>query len=127
MTIAARLACRHVAPPMAAPTPDPILEPTPVSETRALLAQRSFILLISARFLASVGVQVQTVNIGWQVYTLARDGRSVKEAAFVLSMIGLVQFLPVLFLTLVAGQAADHYNRRNIVAISLACDIVSTT
>jgi MFS family permease len=108
-------------------TPDPTLEPTPPSETRALLRQRSYMLLISARFLASVGVQVQTVNIGWQVYTLARDGRSVKEAAFVLSMIGLVQFLPVLFLTLVAGQAADHYNRRNIVAISLACDIVSTT
>jgi MFS family permease len=112
---------------MTVPTPDPTLEPTPPSETRALLRQRSFMLLITARFLAAMGVQVQTVNIGWQVYTLARDGRSVKEAAFVLSMIGLVQFLPVLCLTLVAGQAADHYNRRNIVVTSLACDIVSTT
>jgi MFS family permease len=112
---------------MTVPTPDPTLDPTPPSETRALLRQRSFMRLISARFLAAVGVQVQTVNIGWQVYTLARDGRSVKEAAFVLSMIGLVQFLPVLCLTLVAGQTADHYNRRNIVVASLACDIVSTT
>jgi MFS family permease len=108
-------------------TAEPTLEPTPPSETRTLLRQRSFMFLLAARFLAAVGVQVQTVNIGWQVYTLARDGRSVKEAALVLSMIGLVQFLPVLFLTLVAGQAADHYNRRNIVVISLCCDIVSTT
>jgi MFS family permease len=108
-------------------TADPTLEPTPPSETRALLEQRSFMFLLAGRFTAAVGVQVQTVNIGWQVYTLAREGRTVKEAAFILSMIGLVQFLPVLFLTLVAGQAADHYNRRNIVVISLACDIVSTT
>jgi MFS family permease len=112
---------------MAVPTPDPTLEPTPPSETRALLRQRSFILLIVARFLASMGVMVQTVNIGLQVYTLAREGRSVNEAAFVLSMIGLIQFLPVLALTLVAGQVADHYSRRNIMTISLGCDIVSTT
>ena len=96
------------------------------SETRALLAQRSFMLLIAARFLASVGVQIQTVNIGWQVYQLARHTHSVKEAAFIVSMIGLVQFLPVLCLTLVAGHAADHYNRRNVMALSVAADIVTT-
>ncbi len=112
---------------MTVPTPDPTLEPTPPSETRALLGHRSFLCVIAARFLAAVGVMVQTVNIGLQVYTLAREGRSVNEAAFILSMIGLVQFLPVLFLTLVAGQVADHYSRHNIMAISLGCDIVSTT
>ena len=74
------------------------------SEVSALLRQRDYILFLCARFSASIAVQVQAVNIGWQVYTLAREGRTVKEAAFILSMIGLVQFLPVLFLTLPAGS-----------------------
>jgi MFS family permease len=96
------------------------------SEVSALLRQRDYVLFLCTRFCASVGVQVQAVNIGWQVYTLAREGRDVKQAAFILSMIGLVQFLPVLFLTLAAGQMADRHNRRNIVRWSLWADIGST-
>src|SRR4051812_27829093 len=66
------------------------------SETAQLLAQRSYLLFIGARFAATLGVQIQAVTIGWQVYQLARGGRTVNEAAFILSMIGLIQFLPVL-------------------------------
>jgi len=100
---------------------------TPPSETRALLAQRPFLFLIGGRFLASLGVQVQGTAIAWQVYTLARESAGVNEAALILSMIGLVQFLPVLALTLPAGQAADHHDRRKIMVIALALDLVFTT
>lgn len=97
----------------------------PPSETRRLLAQRPYLAFLAARFTATVGVQIQAVTIGWQVYELARLDRGVKEAAFILSMIGLVQFLPVLLLTLLAGQFADHYDRKKIVIITLMVDIIA--
>lgn len=84
-------------------------------------------LFLAGRFLATLGVQVQATTIAWQIYALARQtGASVNEASFTLSMIGLIQFLPVLILTLPAGQVADHHNRRNIMIISLLADLVST-
>src|SRR5690606_15584042 len=52
---------------------------------------------------------------GWQVYDAARShGQSVAEAAFLLGLVGLAQFLPLLVLSLFGGQAADRYNRRLI-------------
>ena len=47
------------------------------------------------------------VAFGWQVYYLS-------HSVFNLGLIGLVQFLPQLCLTLVVGQAADHFDRRRI-------------
>ncbi len=97
----------------------------PPSETRRLLAQRPYLAFLAARFTSTVSVQIQAVTIGWQVYQLARLDHDVKSAAFILSMIGLVQFLPVLFLTLLAGQFADHHDRKRIVVITLSIDIVA--
>ena len=102
-------------------------EPAPLSETAALLRQRPYMLFIGGRFLATLGVQIQATTIAWQIYGLARQhGSDVKHASFTLSMIGLIQFLPVLILTLPAGQTADHHNRRNIMIFSLLADLVST-
>ena len=58
------------------------------------------------------------VAIGWQVYDLARETRSIEESAFLLGIVGLVQFLPVLLLSLVGGQAADRFDRKLILMIS---------
>lgn len=55
--------------------------------------------------------------MGWQVYDLARETRSIEASAFLLGMIGLTMFLPVLSLSLVGGQVADRYNRRTILVI----------
>jgi MFS family permease len=103
---------------------DPAPENLPRSETAALLRERPFLTFLSARLCAAIGVQIQSVTIGWEVYRLAREGREVKEAAFILSMIGLVQFLPVLGLTLVAGQTADRHDRKTIMRSSLSVDIL---
>lgn len=62
--------------------------------------------------------QMQAVAIGWQVYDLARLDHGVKESALFLGLIGLAQFLPVLFLSLIGGQAADRFNRKSILIIS---------
>jgi hypothetical protein len=41
----------------------------------ALLRNRDFVLYLSARFLATLAVQMQTVAVGWQVYEAARSAR----------------------------------------------------
>ncbi|MDB5451795.1 MAG: transporter, partial [Caulobacteraceae bacterium] len=103
-------------------------DPAPRSETAALLQQRPYILFLFGRFLSTLAVQVQATTIAWQIYALARaQGADVKEASLTLSLIGLIQFLPVLILTLPAGQVADHHNRRNIMVWTLLADLVSTT
>lgn len=64
--------------------------------------------------------------IGWQTYTLARDGgMSMQGAAGQLALIGLLQFVPLFLLTPFSGLAADRLDRRNLalatIALQLAC------
>ncbi|MGA1801947.1 MFS transporter [Rhizobium sp. HT1-10] len=63
-----------------------------------------------ARFLVSFAAQIISVSVGWQMYDQT-------GSAIYLGLIGLVQFLPSLVLTLVTGSVADRYSRRHIVAI----------
>lgn len=69
------------------------------------------------RQLVSSSRQMMAVAIGWQVYDLARETRSVEESALLLGFVGLAQFLPVFLLSLIGGQAADRYNRKMILVI----------
>ncbi|NNE41614.1 MAG: MFS transporter [Marinicaulis sp.] len=71
-----------------------------------------------ARQLISAERQMITVAIGWQIYDLARETRSIEEAAFILGLVGLAQFVPVLLLSLVGGQAADRIDRKFILIAS---------
>lgn len=58
---------------------------------------------------------MQLTAMFWQVYDAARaHGQSIAEASFLLGLVGLAQFLPLLALSLFGGQAADRYNRRLI-------------
>jgi hypothetical protein len=56
---------------------------------------------------------MQSLAVGWQIYNLT-------DSPFDLGLVGLMQFLPLVSLMLVAGQAADRYNRQAIVQLSLA-------
>lgn len=99
--------------------------PAPDTSTRALLRERDFVMFWVARFVSTLGVQIQSVALGWQVYAIARLTLSVGESAFMVSMIGLAQFLPLFLLTLIAGETADRRTRKLIVAATLALDAVS--
>lgn len=81
-----------------------------------VFAHRSFALLWLARVLSTLAMHVQTVAVGWQLYALT-------GSALDLGLVGLVQFVPMILLTLAAGQAADRYDRRRIV---VACQLVKT-
>ncbi len=73
-----------------------------------------------ARQLISAERQMVAIAIGWQVYDLSRLTRSIEESAFMLGLVGLTQFVPVLLLSLPGGQAADRYDRKKILVYSNA-------
>jgi MFS family permease len=73
-----------------------------------------------ARFALTLAVTALVLIIGWQVYNIARETMSVKESAFLLGLIGLVQFVPLFLLTPVTGWIADRYDRRAISRIVLS-------
>jgi MFS family permease len=103
--------------------PDEIIEEIP--SARALLRERDYLLFWATRWTGSFAAQIQSVAMGWQMYALARIDHSVPEAAFLVGMIGLAAFIPVFLLALPAGEAADRYNRRSVVLLCLAGEMVS--
>ena len=60
----------------------------------------------------SAARQMQAVAIGWQVYDVARETRSIEESALMLGFVGLAQFAPVFLLSLVGGQAQPVLDAR---------------
>ena len=79
------------------------------------LRHRNFTLFLLARFCATLAVQMQSVAVGWQVYNLSGDPLD-------LGLIGLAQFAPFSVLVLVAGQVADHADRRFILFLCYAVE-----
>jgi MFS family permease len=77
------------------------------SET-SLLNQKPFVLFWLARLSATMGYHMLAITIGWQMYELT-------SSALDLGLIGLIQFIPSVVLTLLIGHAADRYDRRMIV------------
>ncbi|GKU24650.1 MFS transporter [Clostridium folliculivorans] len=81
------------------------------TKTPALLQNKSLRLLMVARVSTNFAYQMLTVAIGWQMYSMT-------HSAFYLGLVGLVQFLPMLLLSLFVGHLADRYDRRKIITIS---------
>lgn len=75
------------------------------------LRLRDYRLFFVGNFIASCGLQMQTTAIGWDIYL--RTG-----SKLALGYAGLVQFIPVITLFLIAGHVADRFNRKWIVAIA---------
>lgn len=71
----------------------------------------SFYSFIAARAAATMAFQMTGVAVGWHVYALTGE-------VFDLGLVGLVQFIPALLLSLYVGHAADRYNRRIIASCS---------
>jgi MFS family permease len=61
-----------------------------------------------ARMTASMGYQMLALLIGWKLYQLT-------DSALALGLVGLIQFVPAVVLTLMIGHAADRYDRRGII------------
>lgn len=79
-----------------------------------------------ARFFAVMSTMAMVVVIAWQVYDVARSdyGMPPKEAAFLLGLLGLAQFIPLFCLTPVAGWAADRFERRKVAGFANSIDML---
>jgi MFS family permease len=93
----------------------------PKHQPLAPFSHRAFATYWTARVFWTLGTQMQVTAMGWQVYDAARArGDSIAEGAFLLGLIGLIQFGPLLLLSLIGGQAADRFNRRMIVVAGIS-------
>ncbi len=81
-----------------------------------------------ARLTTTIGQMAMVIVIGWQVYDIARETMDIREAAFQLGLIGLVQFVPLFILTPVSGWTADRLDRRHVaravILLELLCALI---
>jgi MFS family permease len=85
----------------------------------AAFASRDFRLYQMARMAVIIGAEAQTVAVAWQVY-------SITHRALDLGYTGLALFVPGLFFLLPAGHVADRYDRRQIILLCYALQILCT-
>jgi len=62
---------------------------------------------MTARFLTTASSEMQSLAVAWQIYSLT-------HRALDLGLVGLAQFLPGIFLFLLAGHTADRVPRKRI-------------
>jgi len=86
----------------AAPAPPP-----PQTDPYAALRVRDFRLYLIGNFIGTMGMEMVTVAVGWDLYE--RTG-----SALALGGVGLAQVLPVFLLTLPAGHVSDRFDRRRL-------------
>ncbi|MEK6780852.1 MAG: MFS transporter [Bacteroidota bacterium] len=79
----------------------------------SVLQIRDFRFFILARLFVTLGIQVQAVAVGLQVYEITKDPLS-------LGLIGLAEAIPAITVSLYAGHLADIVQRKNII---VACVI----
>jgi len=85
---------------------------SPSNNLERLSAYPSFIRHWFARVIGTLANQMLMVALAWQMYDLT-------NSAWDLGLVGLLQFIPALLLTLPAGHFADRYHRGHIISICI--------
>ncbi len=85
--------------------------PFPRRDPYAALRYRDFRLLLAGRFISALGSQMLSFAVGWELWIRTHK-------ALALGLVGLVQVIPVILLSLPAGHVADQHNRKRIVLIA---------
>jgi MFS family permease len=80
----------------------------------------SFRLFWISRVLSGFAFQGSAIAVGWLIYD--KTG-----SAYDLGLVGLFQFLPMVVLTFVVGHVADRFDRRRIVNLCQAAELVVMT
>ena len=93
---------------------DTSVSPSPARPPSAF-SYTSFRLYWLARFLNGFATQIISVAVGWQIYDETQN-------AFLLGLVGLVQFAPAIAFVLVTGTVADRYNRRVVMGLMVALE-----
>lgn len=74
----------------------------------AVLRVKEFNFFLANRFFLTLGIQMQSVIVGWQVYDLTGD-------VLALGMIGLAEAIPFILVSFFSGHIADTFNRKRII------------
>ena len=83
------------------------------TEQPRLWAHTAFVRYWFSRVISTLANQMLMVALAWQMYDLT-------SSAWDLGLVGLLQFIPALVLTLPAGHLADRFHRGAIVAMCIA-------
>jgi MFS family permease len=78
---------------------------------------RNLIFYVGSRFASGTGGTMLRAAISWHVYSLT-------NSAFHLGLVGVVQFLPALGLTLIGGAVADTSERRRVIMLAQLVPLV---
>src|SRR5258707_12757785 len=78
---------------------------------------RSFHFFLWTRMLSTAANQILLVALGWQMYDLT-------GSAWDLGLVGLLQFIPTLALTIPAGHLADRVDRRQVITAALVLQVI---
>src|SRR5262245_7356788 len=84
-------------------------EPAAADSTR-LSRHSSFVLFWCARTFTNGAYMMQGVAVGWQIYELTNNPLD-------LGLVGLVQFFPLIAMSIIAGQVLDLFDRRVIAGV----------
>lgn len=87
-------------------------EPTSSKDAYASLRIKDYRLFVSARFCATLAIQIQAVVVAWQVYEITKDPLS-------LGLIGLAEAIPSITVSLYAGHVADTVIRKKIILFTI--------
>src|SRR5262245_30352473 len=90
----------------------------PVNDNYAALRVQDFRRFIAGHLLSVLGVQMQTVAVGWQLYEKT-------SSAWALANVGLVQVIPMVGFALIAGQVADRFDRRKLLMAATVLAVIS--
>ena len=77
-----------------------------------VLRIKDFQFYVYARFFVTIGIMMQSVIVGWQVYEITKD-------PLALGMIGLAEVMSFLLIALFGGHIADIYDRKKLILISV--------
>lgn len=80
----------------------------PAASQPSPFSHRGFRHYLIEQTCSSLSFQIVSLAVSWQIYAIT-------HSAFMLGMIGLMQFLPSVLLALPAGHLADQYNRKTLI------------
>jgi MFS family permease len=104
-------------------TQSALLAEPPAHDPYAVLRNRDVVLYLVGRLAASLGQQMVTLAVGWELYERT-------HSALPLALVGLTQMVPMVLFTLPAGHVADNYDRKRIIILMnlvVACASVGLT
>ena len=83
----------------------------PKHDAYAVWRIKDFRFFILARFTLTFGIQMLSLIVSWQVYSITKD-------PFSLGLVALAEIIPFLLIAMFGGQVADKYNRKKIIVFA---------